>query len=297
MKLITLGKPVDIAAVFPELAEFARTTVRLHPRWGEPTAWDSSLGGPLLWPADEAWPHCTDHQAHERSGYTETEPVPLVAVLQLYAHDVPELPFPNGTDICQVLWCPFVHQPGLVPRVELHWRSEVAVTAPLEAAPDPVPASSGNYLPATCLLHPERVTEYPYPGDPLPPELLERIWEGDGPWSYQHHLSVAPGTKVGGWVSFAQDPSWPDCAYGHPMDHLLTIASRESDGESWKTWTPVEEEALAEVEASPIPTHDRTDLLYRPGHPSELMIGDAGSLYVFVCTTCPDTPIIAWSDS
>lgn len=35
-----------------------------------------------------------------------TDPLPLVAVLQIFARDVPELPFPQGTDLCQVLWCP-----------------------------------------------------------------------------------------------------------------------------------------------------------------------------------------------
>lgn len=50
--------PLDITSVFPGLAAFARQTVRLHPRRGEPGPQDSSTGGPLLWPAGEAWPAC-----------------------------------------------------------------------------------------------------------------------------------------------------------------------------------------------------------------------------------------------
>jgi hypothetical protein len=37
----------------------------LHPRTGTPTIADSSIGGPLLWPADEPWPMCTDGDAHD----------------------------------------------------------------------------------------------------------------------------------------------------------------------------------------------------------------------------------------
>ncbi|SBT90339.1 hypothetical protein GA0115233_101776 [Streptomyces sp. DI166] len=54
----TPPRPVDVPAVFPELASLARPAIRLHPRPGEPSVKESSVGGPLLWPADEPWPHC-----------------------------------------------------------------------------------------------------------------------------------------------------------------------------------------------------------------------------------------------
>lgn len=58
----TRPRPVDIGALFPELARLARTSVRLHPRPGAPTIRDSSIGGPLAWPSDEPWPVCArDH--------------------------------------------------------------------------------------------------------------------------------------------------------------------------------------------------------------------------------------------
>jgi hypothetical protein len=60
MARTTPPRPVDVTAHFPELTPRARTTVRLRPRVGAPTA-DSSIGGPLLWPADEPWPTCPDH--------------------------------------------------------------------------------------------------------------------------------------------------------------------------------------------------------------------------------------------
>ncbi|MFH9138797.1 hypothetical protein [Streptomyces sp. NPDC017524] len=55
---VTPPRPVDVAAVFPQLVPLARTATRLHPRPGGPTWNDSSIGGPLLWPAEEPWPHC-----------------------------------------------------------------------------------------------------------------------------------------------------------------------------------------------------------------------------------------------
>ncbi|HEX8869238.1 MAG TPA: hypothetical protein VF821_26495 [Lentzea sp.] len=57
----TPPRPADLTAHLPALAQLARTAVRLHPRPGEPTAADSSFGGPLLWPAGEAWPPCAAH--------------------------------------------------------------------------------------------------------------------------------------------------------------------------------------------------------------------------------------------
>ncbi|MGW6482874.1 hypothetical protein ACWGDS_34270, partial [Streptomyces sp. NPDC055059] len=47
----TPPRPFDVTALFPQLAPLARTATRLHPRPGSPTAHDSSVGGPLLWPA------------------------------------------------------------------------------------------------------------------------------------------------------------------------------------------------------------------------------------------------------
>lgn len=60
----TPPRPLDITELFPELREHSATATRLHPRPGTPTAADSSVGGPLLWPADETWPVCTDGDAH-----------------------------------------------------------------------------------------------------------------------------------------------------------------------------------------------------------------------------------------
>ncbi|MEU6848664.1 hypothetical protein ABZ901_01805 [Actinacidiphila alni] len=61
----TPPRPVDVAVIIPELTPLARAAIRLHPRPGAPLVGDSSVGGPLLWPAEEPWPHC--EQAHRVS--------------------------------------------------------------------------------------------------------------------------------------------------------------------------------------------------------------------------------------
>ncbi|MFI5908451.1 hypothetical protein [Dactylosporangium sp. NPDC051541] len=66
----TPPRPVDIAGLVPGLREHATTATRLHPRPGDPAVADSSVGGPLLWPAGEAWPVCDDAAAHEPSDLT-----------------------------------------------------------------------------------------------------------------------------------------------------------------------------------------------------------------------------------
>ncbi|MEV0644949.1 hypothetical protein AB0I28_06760 [Phytomonospora sp. NPDC050363] len=53
----------DFEKRVPELAEYRTTATRLRPRRGTPGVRESSVGGPLLWPAEEEWPVCED--AHE----------------------------------------------------------------------------------------------------------------------------------------------------------------------------------------------------------------------------------------
>jgi hypothetical protein len=280
MARTTPPRPVDVTAYFPELAPLASTTVRLHPRPGTPTAADSSIGGPLLWPAQEPWPTCSDHaHAHapperqwrtlddarlwrrivteawsrphdpdadlltaaERTVIDRIEatrvapdgPVQLLAVAQLYAADIPDLPRPDGTDLLQVLWCPFDHEDYL-PRTALRWRAATDIDAALDAAPQPAVIGSHDYLPEPCMLHPETVTEYPAPHE-LPAELAEGImsWEQDHHLVYQFDLGVAPGCKVGGYGPWSfSDPFPMHCpACGAGVRPLLTIDSCE-----WGPW-------------------------------------------------------------
>ncbi|MFD0146645.1 MULTISPECIES: DUF1963 domain-containing protein [unclassified Streptomyces] len=286
----TPPRPLDVAALFPELVPYRARTVRLHPRTGRPGVLDSSMGGPLLWPESEAWPHCSEE--HPRTAFAppkDAGPLPLVPVLQLYAPDVPELPFPEGTDLLQMLWCPFDHEPFYSPRPELYWRDSGADVEPLTNPPRPEGARA-DYVPDPCVLHPERVDEFAawdLP-DTVFDALEDRFDEVDEEtgWSYWSHLSVAPGVKVGGFPTWTQDPAWPGCeGCGRQMEHLLSVPSREFDGESWRSWVP-EEDVPATGTVFDLPYEERSALQGAPG----LMLGDMGGLYVFVCATCPDLP-------
>ncbi|MFE9423065.1 DUF1963 domain-containing protein [Kitasatospora sp. NPDC006697] len=265
----TPPRPVDVEAVFPELAPFRRTAVRLHPRAGRPTCRQSSVGGPLLWPADEPWPRCPEHAG-----------VAMVPVVQLRAPDaLGVVPFPAGCDLLQVLWCALEHGSWVVPLVR--WRAQDEVAAVREALMPPRAARRGS-VPRPCVLHPETVSEYP--SWDLPQNLWDALeerfeqLERQTGWDYQYHLSTAPGVKLAGYPGWSQDPRWPDCAgCGALMEHLLTVESCE-EHDARRAWTPLE---------------DREDRIAGP----ELCLGDLGGVYLFECRRCPGRPAVHRYDS
>src|ERR1700758_3940565 len=106
MTRTTPPRPGDVAAVLPQLAPLARTATRLHPRPGSPSARDSSVGGPLPWPADEPWPDCgggprfTPEESAVLARINEGRPSPagplaMLPVAQLYVRDIPLLQAPG----------------------------------------------------------------------------------------------------------------------------------------------------------------------------------------------------------
>jgi hypothetical protein len=275
-------------------------TVRLHPRYGDEPPLDASkLGGTFLWPAEEPWPICPAHD------------IPLVTVLQLRAADFPEMPFPPDADLFQVLWCPREHDD--VPKClrqpcpmywadpSFFWRNRQEITHPRPDNPPPQDAYY-EYVPVACRLLPERVIEYPSVYE-LPKDLVQRIyqWQGENldedgmqAWEYERQLSVAPGTKIGGYLEWIQFPWIPACQCGRTMEHLLTIATVEWDGIVDRRWTPKEEQ---EILAAFPGTRDEWD----EGHkaikaalwiPTGLNLGDAGHMQLFVCRHCGDWPIV-----
>src|SRR5262249_49704426 len=109
-----------------------------------------------------------------------------------------------------------------------------------------------EYVPFPCRLLPERVIEFPSVYD-LSEDVVQSIyaWENQnlGPdgmhaWEYEAELSVACGTKVGGYIHWIQFPWQPACGCGSPVEPLLTIASVEWNGVGDRRWTPVEDQAL-----------------------------------------------------
>ncbi|WUQ25511.1 hypothetical protein OG764_00110 [Streptomyces sp. NBC_00239] len=333
---ITPPRPIDVTAVFPQLAPLARTATRLHPRPGAPTPQDSSIGGPLLWPADEPWPHCDgphevdginpalspadvrlqrqisvacrgrsltpqEREILERIRPPRQGPLKFVAarpydgsiamlpVAQLYARDVPDLDAPEGTDLLQVLWCPFDHP--IMPRTVLFWRSAATVTDILTTPPEPPAMQFDDYLPEPCPLSPEQVTEYP---DHM--ELSEDLQEQIGNWRvsqaadedmepetyYDCVLSAAPGWKVGGWPSWGPtDPGPRPCpTCGSEMDALLTIASSEEGGDDARSWFPYGDPA---TEAA---------IGFDPRRPTAVQIGRSYDQQLYICPASPEHPHI-----
>jgi hypothetical protein len=223
----TPAPPVDVAKAIVELKALAKITVRLHPRRGKPVADASRIGGTVLWPADEGWPQCNEHQC------------PLVTALQLRKEDVPEVGFKRGTDLFQVLWCPNDHEPGYGPSPQVFWRTRSEINNSVGSPPRPT-RSETEYVPQPCAVSPERVIEYPDIFE-LSEDLKKKIdkseelkkvleamqhrndaWRNphDAAYLYQTWMSTAAGTKVSGYPDWIQDPEYPPCSCGATMEHF-----------------------------------------------------------------------------
>lgn len=280
---------VDIAQVVPELSPLRRSTVRLHPRRGNVPSHGSKVGGLFLWPSAEMWPQCHDHDC------------PLVPILQLRQQDVPELGFPQGTDLFQLLWCPHDHMPYSGPEPQVFWRTASSVANPMLSplVPTSIDVEESTF-PTPCQLFPERVIEYPHAFELSDdnPELwalinnsaeLQKIISGldksifeDAGTLYQYCLSVADGTKVGGYVNWCQSPEIPLCDCGAAMEHLLTIDDSEFDGGTWPRW--LAQEDVQFWSASP----DERFAVQRAADFSHF-----GDFYLFICRNCQSWPVKA----
>ena len=290
----TPPSPVDVAALIPEFRALEKTTVRLNPRPGSTGPADSKIGGLFLWPQDQEWPHCDEHE----SAY--------VAALQIKKADFPEVVFPEETDLMQVLWCPNDHEPGYCPAVRVVWRKQADVTKPVNEHPVSKPEEYSNYVPRPCRLYPERIVEYPDPFEGLPEGVRDQLeslpqvaaalesnralvtgnWSdhGEADRLYQCSLSTAEGTKLGGYPDWVQDPWYPKCQCGAPMEHLVSFGSREFDGETWFRWLPIEERDVLTAE---------NKIRLGVQEAANWMFGDAGNMYVFICRQCPGWPVVA----
>ncbi|MFF1905939.1 hypothetical protein [Kitasatospora sp. NPDC058218] len=287
----TPPRPVDVTALFPQLAPLARPAIRLHPRPGAPSPHDSSVGGPLLWPADEPWPYCDDESHGAVADEWRSGPIAMVPVAQLYVRDAPLLRPPGQADVLQVLWCPFEHEPDDKPPTALFWRTAAEVTDILAAAPEPAAVEYDGYLPEPCVVAPEQITEYPNPMD-LGKELQRQLadwssWQAAGVDNryvlapdefYWNELSLAPGWKVGGWPPWGlTDPVARFCTVcGAGMSPLLTIASNEW-GRSSHSWVPYEDRSLALSDP-------------QVANPPQVHVSRTNHLQLYVCPESPGHP-------
>lgn len=247
--------PDDLEAFIPELAGLGKRTTLLLTKDGDPTARESSVGGPLLWPAGEPWPYC-DRPGHEAGWPHETPPagpVPMVPVVQLFARDVPELRFPEGKDVLQIVWCALLHyeDPICAARPRIHWRSEAEVVAGGLLGEVPVPGEGEyceDFMPRPRRMSPTSALEYPNWDMPreVRQKIQPRIEEIEARYGCYYVEWCALQTKVGGYPAWTQPPDWPSCERGHRMEHLLSVTGEE-----------------------------------------DMDMGDAGGMYFFVCRGCP----------
>ncbi|MGJ5829784.1 DUF1963 domain-containing protein [Streptomyces ossamyceticus] len=254
------GPPYDLDDLIPELAVLGRRTTLLLPKSGSPGVRESSLGGPLLWPADDPWPSCG--QPGHWAWPNEKSPagmVSMVPVAQLFARDVPEFSFPEGMDVLQLVWCPLIHPRdqacAALPKLYWHSEADVLATGVLRNIPTPLEGEyEEEFMPSPCTVFPTPAVEYP--NWDLPQELGQilqpRIEELEERFGMEYtRFACALQNKVGGYPAWNQPPDWPVCERGHRMEHLLSITPEE-------------------------------DL--------DMVMGDLGGIYIFLCRQCPDLP-------
>lgn len=206
----------------------------------------------------------------------------LLPLAQLYARDVPDLPWPDDCDLLQVLWCPYdAHgASGYEPLLTFVWRKAQDIDRVLTDPPLPAVVGYEGYVAESCVLNPEQVVEH-QDIELLPGRLRDRIeawedWDDDAP-HYSTDLSVAPGWKTGGFAAWpVTAPAEMVCEHSDPMSLLLRISSTEWDGGT-KSWMPLEDRLLPDT--------------YEAAAPTQVVVSRGGSLNVFVCSKDVRHPI------
>ncbi|MBO8199398.1 hypothetical protein JW613_13970 [Streptomyces smyrnaeus] len=166
----TPPRPVEVSEVFPELASWARPAIRLHPRPGSPSVRESSVGGPLLWPAEEPWPHCESSHLHRDSGFRQS---PVIVRLERRM---------------QARWHPDSGDVGLTPEeAALKERSAARLAERLDAGP-PWPADCPVPMLPVAQLY---LRDIPLLRPPGQADLLQILW-----CPYDHEPDYKPSTAL-----------------------------------------------------------------------------------------------------
>ncbi|AWT42877.1 MULTISPECIES: hypothetical protein [Streptomyces] len=166
----TPPRPVDVSAVFPELAPLARPAIRMHPRPGSPSVEESSVGGPLLWPADEPWPHCEAFHLHSDSGFRQS-PAEVRLLRRM-----------------RVRWHSDHGGPGTTPEEAAIKERNAAVLAERLGAGPPLPADCPVPLLPVAQLY---VRDIPLLRPPGQADLLQVLW-----CPYDHDPDYKPATAL-----------------------------------------------------------------------------------------------------
>jgi hypothetical protein len=273
------------------------------------------MGWPFLWPADEPWPVCHQRDPEmaaffegaldraEREGMDlddsslglptrrqtiarileqarDGHNVPYLPVLQLKRSEFPAFPFPDGSDLFQLLWCPMVHFEGGGGFL-IFWRQQELV---IELRTDAPPTDPNGDSITLCSLDPEQISDYPHRFE-IDPPTMESVdddsWDNDEAFEAMEDLGPAPGTKLFGFPKWVQGPDYPSCSRcERQMNLLITISSVEfgHGADNGARWTPYEDrEVLRDAPFA---------LQQQYASPHNWMIGDTGDAYLFQCRKC-----------
>lgn len=221
-------------------------------------------------------------------------------VLQLRRDEFPDLPFPVGADLFQLLWCPLIHWLGEGPGHLIYWRRESEILRPRTA---PVPPDDHGFTVHSCSLDPEPITDLPAAFEAGEECVADagRIFgdEEEGWLKYDSEFGPAPGTKLFGLPLWIQSPYYPKCSKcARDLKLLVTIASNEFGHDEPLRWVPREEQA----QAAALKKRLRSSVGDERGaacneweefdRPHGWMIGDAGNAYLFYCPNCPSQPVV-----
>jgi hypothetical protein len=241
--------------------------------------------------AHAQWLAANPPTAHEirttTSGGIFPDPVVLAPVVQFFRRDAPELPFPDGTELLQILWCPGDHQGQLGPQPIARWRTAAEVSTAEEAFPELNHVAWDHWRITPCDVHPETLMEFPPicnagPNNRrvelfgiLPADLEHRLRERDRAQTDKNdqyfRLVEAPGWKLGGWeISMPEPDHLRTCPCGAPMRPLLHVA----DDEALDHWPPNNEPDFTWGD----PTQ------WRDQEPTGTSIGRNGLYWILACT-------------
>ncbi len=259
MSRTTPPRPVDVTAVLPQLAPLARTATRLHPRAGSPSWYDSSVGGPLLWPAAEPWPYCAGPHVPDGNPATSPGDVRLQRRIRAAAASRPpgqprftpeELavderinagrPWPEGPvamlPVAQlyVRDVPSLRPPGRADLLQVLW-------CPFDHPPDPKPATALFWRSAAAVT--DVLTAPPEPavvqldGYVPQPCLLDPEQVTEYPDSME--LSEELRARLGDWSTWQAAGAAPDRSYAPAPEEFyrneLSVAPGWKAG-GWTRW-------------------------------------------------------------
>ena len=209
--------------LFPELRDFERPAVELGPQPAETQELTvaSQLGGAILWPSTLDWPR-------------RPEGDPFIPLLQFRREDFPEIPFPPGRDLLQILWHPqFTERRPigfLAPSTRVYWWTQLEMTDPAPVQPEAAPGSHPGLVPRPSRLAPRRRLDLPNIVD-LPARLQAALAERELTQAYRDSGACSHGSKLLGHADWLRDSVQLRCSScGRLMTHFLSLVSDPATG-------------------------------------------------------------------